>query len=270
LVSPSLNYKAIPFAVSELKTGDGTMTFTGLAATFGNLDHTGDVIMRGAFDETLQSGRKRRLLWSHDMSEPIGIEQTLKATDEGLVGTWKLSKTARGLDVYELLRDGAVDSLSIGYQAKDVDYDDAGVRLLKSIDLLEVSVVAIPANDQAIITQVKADQPFDQLLKQLSDQLKLGTSQAKALHARRRDDERELSERHIAAISEYLALAEACAVDLKALLPSPAPSPDAEATDAEPPTTEPSVASSAPSALSLRLAHARKRLARRGDLEQSA
>lgn len=267
-LSPSLSHKQIPFELTELKADGGLMQFSGYASTLGNLDHTGDVIMRGAFDATLESGRKRRLLWMHDMAEPIGVEQSLKVDDKGLFGTWKLSKTTRGLDAYELLKDGAVDSLSIGYMADDFEYDDAGTRLLKQIDLLEVSLVSIPANDLAVITQVKADQPFDQLLKQLADQLKLGVREAKALHARRRDDERELSERHIAAISEYLALAEACAVDLKGLLP--APSPDAEAKDAEPPTETPVSAESAPSAMSLRLALARRRLERRGDLEQSA
>lgn len=267
---PNVSYKTIPFQVSELKADDGLMQFSGYASTYGNLDHTGDVILRGAFDATVASGQKRRLLWMHDMAEPIGVEQTLKSDDRGLFGVWKLSKTTRGLDAYELLKDGAVDSLSIGYRAEDFEYDDAGTRLLKQIDLLEVSIVSIPANDQAVITQVKADQPFDQLLKQLADQLKLGVREAKALHTRRRDDERELSERHIAAISEYLALAEACAVDLKSLLPQPAPSPEAEAKDAEPPTETPVSAESAPSAMSLRLEHARKRLARRGDLEHIA
>lgn len=261
----ALSHKQIPFELTELKADDGLMTFSGYASTFGNLDHTGDVIMRGAFDATLATGRKRRLLWMHDMAEPVGVEQTLSVDDKGLFGTWKLSRTTRGLDTYELLKDGAVDSLSIGYMAEDFEYDDAGTRLLKEIDLLEVSIVSIPANDLAVITQVKADQPFDQLLKQLADSLKLGTAEAKALHARRRDDGRELSERHVTAITEYLALAEAAAVDLKALLPAPA----AEAKEIEAPTTE-VVAPSAPSAISLRLAAARRKYERLGILERSA
>lgn len=151
-----LSYKQIPFELTELKADDGQMSFSGYASTFGNLDHTGDVVMRGAFDATLASPTKRRLLWQHDMAEPIGVEQMLRTDDKGLFGTWKLSRTTRGLDAHELLKDGAVDSLSIGYIPRDFEFDDSGVRLLKSVDLLEVSLVSIPANDQALVSQVKA------------------------------------------------------------------------------------------------------------------
>ncbi len=151
-----LLYKSIPFELLELKESVDRFEFSGYASTFGNLDHTGDVVMRGAFDETLASGRSRKFLWQHDIREPIGVEQSLKVDDKGLLGTWKISQTTRGRDAYQLLKDGAVDSLSIGYVPTEAEYDDAGVRLLKAVDLLEVSLVSIPANDLAMVTQVKA------------------------------------------------------------------------------------------------------------------
>lgn len=154
--TPLLFYKSVPFDITELKADGEQWLVTGFASTFGNLDHTGDVVMRGAFDETLASGRARKFLWQHDIREPIGVEQSLKVAEKGLLGTWKISQTTRGRDAYQLLKDGAVDSLSIGYVPTDAEYDDAGVRLLKSVDLLEVSLVSIPANDLAVVTQVKA------------------------------------------------------------------------------------------------------------------
>jgi HK97 family phage prohead protease len=266
--------KSVPFSLGELKADGDKWVVRGLASTFGNRDHVGDVIMRGAFDATLASSRKRRFLWQHYTDEPIGVEQKLEVTDEGLLGTWKISKTARGIDAYELLKDGAVDSLSIGYHAVDFEYDDAGIRLLKEIDLLEVSLVSIPANDRAVITQVKADMPFGQLLKQVEAALLFGVGEAKALATRRAADERELSERHTEAIQDLLAKAEAAATDLAALLHKPeaeadgaseAKADDGALTEATPESAATDVSVSAPSAPDLRLerlARARKKHAK--------
>jgi HK97 family phage prohead protease len=149
-------YRTVPFELVELKASDGGHEFTGYASTFGNVDQGGDVVMRGAFEATLGKRARRPLLWQHDLREPIGVEKSLKPDDRGLLGTWKLVDTARGADAYKLLKAGAIDSMSIGYTAEDVAFDDANVRLLKSIDLLECSVVSLPMNEQATVTSVKA------------------------------------------------------------------------------------------------------------------
>jgi HK97 family phage prohead protease len=275
-------YKRIPFDLRELKADDGRMEFSGLASTYGNLDHTGDVVLRGAFDATLNGNTKRRLLWQHDISEPIGVELDIGSTEQGLHGTWKLSRTTRGLDAWELLKDGAVDSLSIGYIADEVEFDDAGVRLLKSVTLLEVSLVSIPANDLAVVTQLKAlvqaglldpsdldsrplaqrktldlDVPFDQLLSRLADGLQYGATEAEALWRRRADDGREPKAAHLDAVRSMLAAAEATSDQLRALLPAPAP--EAKADDAPPSTDTPSESGDLSPLLALR--HRRYRAA---------
>jgi HK97 family phage prohead protease len=259
-----LETKTVPFQITDLKAEGDEWLVSGLAAAFGNLDHTNDVIMRGAFDATLSSNRKRRFLWQHDIYEPIGVEQSLKVEDRGLLGTWKISQTARGRDAYELLKDGAVDSFSIGYRAEDFEYDDSGVRLLKQIELFEVSLVSVPANDLAIVTAVKADVPFDALMQRVSEALSTGVAEAKALHTRRAQDGRELSERHLDALKALLAQVEAVPGDLSALLPkSPEPEAKAEQEDRE---------KSAGGDILLRLRSARHRhwLREHGLLEQSA
>lgn len=153
----NLEYREVPFELVELKASDGGHEFTGYASTFGNVDQGGDVVMRGAFEATLGKRPRRPLLWQHDLREPIGVEKSLKADDRGLLGTWKIVDTARGGDAYKLLKAGAIDSMSIGYQTEDVAFDDAGVRLLKQVDLLECSVVSLPMNEQATVTSVKAE-----------------------------------------------------------------------------------------------------------------
>lgn len=205
-------YRTVPFELVELKASDGGHEFTGYASTFGNTDHGGDVVMRGAFDATLGKRARRPLLWQHDLREPIGVEKSLKPDDRGLLGTWKLVDTVRGGDAYKLLKAGAIESMSIGYVADDVQFDDANVRLLKSIDLLECSVVSLPMNEQATVTHVKTrpqpalklDVPFEDLLAQIKGYVILGADEAEALHARRAEDERKLSDAHLEAIDKFL------------------------------------------------------------------
>lgn len=212
-------YRTVPFELVELKAGDGGHEFTGYASTFGNVDLGGDVMMRGAFDGTLAKRAKRRLLWQHDRNEPIGVERSMKTDDRGLLGTWRLVDTSRGQDAYKLLKAGAVDSMSIGYVPEETAFDDVGIRKLLSVDLLECSVVSLPMNEQATVTAVKKREltqpelnrevPFEDLLAQLKGFLLLGADEAEALHARRADEKRKLSETHISAIEAFLAEAKA-------------------------------------------------------------
>ena len=187
-----LQHKTVPFELRELKATGDTWQFSGYASTFGGQpDSYGDVVVKGAFDQTLKDRAKRPLLWQHDMREPIGVEQSLTPDSKGLLGTWRISKTARGQDAYELLKDGAIDSLSIGYFTEDSEFADDGTRLLKAVDLLEVSLVSIPANDRALVTSVKAalaSGPLDVFLRQEAERARLVAEEVKALYLRRSDD----------------------------------------------------------------------------------
>lgn len=141
--------------IREIKAADdGSWTVAGYISTFGNVDHQGDVVIKGAFAETLQTGNSIKFLFGHDNRSVIGVPLSLKEDDHGLFGRFRISKTSLGQDVYTLLKDGALDAFSIGYVPTDVDYDGE-TRLLKSVELLEASVVAIPANERALVTAVK-------------------------------------------------------------------------------------------------------------------
>lgn len=209
--------------IEDVKASDSGWEVAGYAASFGTVDHGGDVVMRTAFDATLAGPRPVRFLNAHRTDQVLGVTKSLKADDKGLFGVFKISKTSLGEDVHTLLKDGALDSFSIGYVPTEVEFDDAGTRLLKQVDLLEVSVVAIPMNDRAVVTRVKADLPFDQLLERAVEHLKLGVQEAEALYARRASDKRELTERHKAAITSLHPEAKALVDRLDALLAALAP-----------------------------------------------
>jgi len=153
--------KAIPFIVKALD--EEGRTFEGLAAAFGNLDRVDDIIHKGAFTKTLvERGDRVRFLWQHDPREPLGKIKAMRETPEGLEIAGVVSETRRGKDVLALLKDGAIEGLSIGYEPLVYDYSHEGekdVRHLREVRLHEVSVVTFPANEEARVTAVKEDEP---------------------------------------------------------------------------------------------------------------
>jgi len=153
-------YKSFPFKVTSLDIEGRTLE--GYASVFGNLDSMGDIVHRGAFCKTLeQRGDKVKFLWQHDPKEPLGRPLELSEDDKGLFVKAIISKTRRGLDTIELLRDGAIGELSIGYDPIEggTDYskgkDGEQIRLLKELKLYEFSLVTFAANEEAQVTVLK-------------------------------------------------------------------------------------------------------------------
>lgn len=139
-------------------------TFEGLASTW-DLDLGGDVIERGAFEETLdewrESGRVLPLLDSHNwfsVRDAVGRLTDAEETDEGLWTQWKIVPGRDGDEILQRLRpdedDGQpfIDSMSIGYVPTRWEFDEeTGIRTLKEVELHEVSLVLFPMNPEARI-----------------------------------------------------------------------------------------------------------------------
>ena len=137
--------------------------FSGYASVFGNKDLGNDVVQAGAFRKSLRAKgpKKIKMLFQHDTKEPIGVYTKIKEDGNGLYVEGKLAMaTQRGKDVYELMKMGAIDGLSVGYRvdAKGYSYDDRGKkRILKEVDLMEISAVTFPMNPKARVSAVKAE-----------------------------------------------------------------------------------------------------------------
>lgn len=165
-------------AILELKLlgADAKGVFQGYASTFGGPpDAYGDIIRKGAFQQALrtheQGDTMPAMLWSHSQSEPIGKWLSFEEDHKGLLATGKLTlATQRGQEAYALMQDGAV-ALSIGFiLGKDGAEMRGSVREIKNIArLVEVSLVAVPANTNARITASKArpttPRDFERLLR---------------------------------------------------------------------------------------------------------
>jgi len=136
----------------------GAGAFYGYASVFFVRDSQGDIVLPGAFRQSLLDGaRTVPLLWQHRPDAPIGIVADLKEDDVGLYIAGQLNMdVAQAREAYALLASGAPDGLSIGYEVEESRFDpDTGARLLMSVKLWEISLVTFPANDEARVTAVK-------------------------------------------------------------------------------------------------------------------
>lgn len=134
----------------------GGMKFSGYASKFNDIDSYGDTIAPGAYLSTL-SNRKRpiQMRWNH-YGEVIGKWMKLEEDDYGLFVEGELTPNhSKAADVYALLKHGAIDGLSIGYMPKEHEMLDNGIRVLKEIELFEISIVEQPADLGATISDVK-------------------------------------------------------------------------------------------------------------------
>ena len=137
--------------------------FEGYASVFGNKDLGNDVVVNGAFRKSLRAkgARKIKMLFQHDTKEPIGVYTQIKEDGNGLYVKGQLAmNTQKGREVYELMKMGAIDGLSVGYRvdAKGYSYDERGKkRMLKEVDLMEISAVTFPMNPKARVSAVKAE-----------------------------------------------------------------------------------------------------------------
>lgn len=135
---------------------------SGYGSVFGVRDLHGDVVEPGAFSASLRDQRTKgqmpAMLWSHDPERPIGVWHTADEDGRGLKLTGQLNlDTNDGREARALLKQGAFNGLSIGYQVLSggASVDRDGTRRLKALKLWEVSLVTFPSNDAARIDGVK-------------------------------------------------------------------------------------------------------------------
>ena len=154
-----MKFKHVNLTDFEVKFSDtGVATIEGYGSTFGNQDHDGDIVMPGAFIDSI-SKQLPAMLYQHKTDKIPGIWEQAAEDSKGLILQGKTLNTTLGRDVAEEMRSGALKSLSIGYGVKKDGsiYDRASnTRILKSLNLYEVSPVTFPANEQATLTSVKA------------------------------------------------------------------------------------------------------------------
>lgn len=210
----------------ELKFAtDKPGAFSGYGATFGNIDAGGDRIEKGAFASTLKEwgakGKFPPMLLQHgggfmgsaDDMLPVGKWTSMEENGRGLKVEGELfaMTTERGQYIYEGLKAGALDGLSIGYRAKEFvlgTKPGEPRRTLKSVDLFELSIVTFPMDGKARIGAVKGAEnvktirDFEDFLREAG----FSNAQAKAIASRgfKAADPRDEDEAGAAALSRLM------------------------------------------------------------------
>ena len=143
------------FAQAEdgLSLVDGSV-IEGYASLFDTSDRGGDIVCKGAYERSLEtnatSGRRIKMLWQHDPAQPIGVWDEIREDNRGLwVKGRLLNGVERGREACALIEAGAIEGLSIGYRTIRASKNDQGQRLLKEVELWEVSLVTFPMLPQA-------------------------------------------------------------------------------------------------------------------------
>lgn len=157
---PGIKYIDRPF---EVKTVNKNGTFTGYGSVFGELDSYRDIVLPGAFTESLKEDfsdkeRKVPMLWQHDWWSPIGVYTKIEEDEHGLYVEGECNMDVQqGRECHSLMKQGALSGLSIGYSTQISEWDeDQVVRSLKKVKLYEVSPVTFPAGDNARVLDVKS------------------------------------------------------------------------------------------------------------------
>jgi uncharacterized protein len=133
--------------------------FEGYASLFGLADLGKDTVVPGAFAASLARRGLAgvRMLWQHDPGEPIGRWLSIEEDARGLRVRGKLNlAVTRAREIHALMKEGAVDGLSIGYRVERARHDRvSGLRRLERLDLWEISVVTFPMRPGARVSGVK-------------------------------------------------------------------------------------------------------------------
>jgi HK97 family phage prohead protease len=147
------------YANLELRGLNGDGSFSGYASVFGEVDLGKDSIERGAFRKSLADRGPSgvRMLFQHDPAEPIGAWKTIREDGRGLYVEGILADgVARAREVHQLLKNAALDGLSIGFRTVRARTDaKSGVRRILEADLWEISVVTFPMLPSARVQNVK-------------------------------------------------------------------------------------------------------------------
>jgi len=161
---------ALPF---RIKADQEQRTVEGYASVFNVLDSDGDVVVPGAFQESItkrfHEEKLIKMLWQHDTAEPMGLPVELREDSKGLYFKAKVSDTPTNTERLKLMADKVVDRVSIGFgveKAEEFEDEEARqqlsgiarvlplMRLIK-LKLYEFSPVTFAANERAVILAVK-------------------------------------------------------------------------------------------------------------------
>jgi HK97 family phage prohead protease/HK97 family phage major capsid protein len=146
------------FTKSELPTADGkidSVIIEGYAST-NDVDRHGDIVPAAVWEKGMANYLKNPVILAyHDHSEPVGRMTDHRLDEKGLYVKARISAAAE--DVFNLVKDGVLTAFSIGFRIVDAEYNSAlELFVVKELELHEISVVSVPANQNTLFSLSKA------------------------------------------------------------------------------------------------------------------
>lgn len=135
-------------------TGENSISIEGYAST-NDVDRQGDVVPANVWERGLQNYVKNPVILAyHDHTQPIGRMTDHKVDEKGLWIKATISDAAG--NIYKLVKNGILSAFSIGFQVKDAEWNSkAEVFMIKELELHEISVVSVPANQNTLFSLSK-------------------------------------------------------------------------------------------------------------------
>lgn len=157
-----LSQQVNPLEQCQLKFVNETKgEFEGYVSVFNSNDAVNDTVLKGAFLKSLAE-RMPLMYVNHDHRDnaiPSGKWLEMAEDDHGLYGKGRIFvETEKGRHAYIAAKEGVLSGLSIGYGVKDFEAKSGGGRILKEVNLIEASLVAMPCDGKARITNVKFEE----------------------------------------------------------------------------------------------------------------
>ncbi len=157
--------------ITKVKAEGDQLKISGYAST-ADKDRVGDRILPEAWTKGGLDNYKKNpiLLFNHNYSKPVGSTSEIKVDEKGLFIEGIISKSAG--ETYGLIEDSVLRTFSVGFMVKDADYDKTSDGfIIKDAELLEVSVVSVPCNQDACFSLAKAFENKEELRKFVEEEL---------------------------------------------------------------------------------------------------
>jgi len=163
----AVNEKALP---ASGDSGIESIFIEGYASTT-DIDRSGDVVPKSVWEKGIQNYLKNPIILSqHDYDDPIGRMTDYKVDDKGLWVKARISSAAE--EVFGLIKDKVLTAFSIGFRILDAEYNSAAeVFVIKELELVEISVVSVPCNQNTLFDLSKAfenDSDYKQFKQQFA------------------------------------------------------------------------------------------------------
>ena len=155
-------------------------------ASTNDTDRSGDVIPSSVWEAGIQNYLKNPILLSqHDHDDPIGRMVDYKIDSKGL---WIKARISAAAEIFSLVKDEVLTAFSVGFRIMDAEYNAvAELFVIKELELVEISVVSVPCNQNTLFSLSKAFSDADEY-KKFKSQFAPESESAKGLESSKEAD----------------------------------------------------------------------------------